>query len=352
MITITINGIKFGGWKTAKITRSMDSICRVIDLTVTDRWAVNKMMAQIKPNDTFQGFIGDIKVLDGYIDRFSPSFNINGESITLQARDKSADLIDCSAEHRTGEWIGLKIDRIARDICNKFGIKLTVDSHVDIGAGLPFFRIEQGMKAFEAIQKICSLRGVMPISDDAGGIILTQASTTKIQSQLVEGINIKEATATYDATERYSKYTVKAQADDTQNIFENGGFDISGTVTDENIKRYRPIVIVEGAPIDAGTCQTVAKWELAKARGKSRNYSITVKDLLQESGELWPINKLVHLKSERLAVDEDLLISNVVSNVDSTGQFTELTLVPREAYVVIPQLKLESDANASPFGGV
>lgn len=350
MITIKINGKKLGGWKTAKLTRSMDSICRVIDLTVSDRWAINKMDSQIKPNDTFQGFIGDIKVLDGYIDRISPSFNKDGESITIQARDKSADLIDCSAEHRTGEWIGLKIDRIAKDICAKFNVKLTVNA--DIGAALPFFRIEQGMKAFEAIQKICSLRGVMPISDDNGGIILTQASNEKIKSQLIEGTNIKEGSAVYDATERYSKYTVKAQADDTQNIFESGGFDISGTVTDDNITRYRPIVIVEGAPINAGTCQTVAKWQLAKARGKSRTYTIKIKDLLQESGELWPINKLVHLKSPRLIVDEDLLISNVISTVDDSGQFTELTLVPKASYVVIPELKLEADAGNSPFGGL
>lgn len=350
MITIKINGVQFGGWKTAKLTRSMDAICRVVDLTVSDRWTASQVAIQIKPNDRFEGFIKENKVLDGFIDKVSPSFNSTGHSITIQARDRSADLVDCSAEHATGEWINLKIDRIAKDICNKFSINLTVNA--DVGAPLPFFRIEQGTKAFEALQKICSLRGVMPISDDNGGIVLTRAATEKIKSQLIEGINIEEGSASYDVTERYSKYVVKAQADDTENIFESGGFDISGTVTDDNVKRYRPIVIVEGAPIDSGVCQTVAKWELAKARGKSRNYTIKLKNLVQDSGELWPINKLIHLKSQRLIVNDDLLISNVVNTSDETGDFTELTLVPKEAYVVIPELKLEADTANSPFGGI
>ena len=38
-LRLRVNGLEFSGWKGARVTRSMDSLCGSFELSVTDRWS-------------------------------------------------------------------------------------------------------------------------------------------------------------------------------------------------------------------------------------------------------------------------------------------------------------------------
>jgi prophage tail gpP-like protein len=347
MIIVLIGGLQFFHDKSCRIFRSMDTVCGTFELNISDRWAAANLMRQILPNDPCQIYIDSNKVIDGYIDSVKPQLLETGNLINISGRDKTGDLVDCAVVHKTGEWNGLKLDRIIKEICAPFKIEVTVDKEIDVGDAIPFFRIEQGMTAFEAIEKLCSLRGFMAVANSSGGIVITRASDDVIGYQFVEGVNIIEASANYDASQRFSTYTVTSQAQTMEGLFGAVAFSSSATVTDNNITRYRPTVIVEGSPINTKTCQQMAKWQLAKHIGKSRSFQVRKQGLLQDDGSLWPINKNVHLRSSYLGIDEQFLITSVENKVDDQGESTMLTLVPKDAYLIIPELKLEKQKETS-----
>lgn len=339
MISVVINGQRFFHVSSCTVTTSMDTVCNVFNMTISDRWTQAKVVPMINPNDPCQVFIGENRIIDGFIDKVNPQFTSSSNSINISGRDKTADLIDCSVVHDLGQWNGLKLDRIIKDICKPFNINVLIQT--DIGAAISYFQIEQGMSAFDAIEKLCSLKAVLAISDDKGNIVITRAGDEKIKYILEEGINIEAASANYDGSKRFSSYNVKGQALPTGFVPGNDAFSGSATVVDKNVPRYRPLVILESAPVNSGTCQTVAKWELAKRRGQSRNFKVTKKGLLQDDLSLWPLNKKIHLTSPRLGVDDDLLIAGVEYHTETSGEFVVFTLTPQEAYDVVPDLTLE-----------
>lgn len=355
MIILMIADTQYYNIKSGNLNLSMDTICNSFDLQISDRWA-GEVLPPIQPFDKCQIFINDQKIIDGYIGQFKPRITGNENTITVSGRDSSGDLVDCCVIHKTNEWLGLTLDRIVTEICKPFGIKVSVNT--DVGAPIAQFRLEQSMTAFEAITKLCSLRGVLAISDGNDGVLITRASDNFAPDILQEGINIDLANAVYDASTRFSQYIVKGQAQsDDESAFGGGAaFSGVGKVTDANVPRYRPTILVESAPVNNGTCQTVAKWMLAQHVGKSQTFTVTVKGYFKLDGNVWKINELVHLSSKHMQVEDDLLISQVQFQLTDKGEFTQLTLVPKGAYVVIPDLELEKPKgggteNAFPPGG-
>ncbi len=60
-----------------------------------------------------------------------------------------------------------------------------------------------------------------------------------------------------------------------------------------------------------------------------------------QTGELWPLNKLVKLSSEKLKVNDILLIVGINFKSDDGGEITELALTPADAYAVLPDNKVK-----------
>lgn len=335
-VSLKIAGTAHDGWKSISINRSLETISGAFQLSLTDKWtnSLGVTPARIVPGASCEVQIDGETVITGYIDKTEPSYDGFTHTITVSGRDKAGDLVDCSVITGTGEWKNLKLEAIANIICDPFGIPVATE--VDTGEKIPTFNIEQGMTAFEAIQKLCSLRACLAISDGQGGITITRAGSASVSAVLLEGTNILAASATYDVTERYSQYICKGQKQGDDNSSTTAITRPKSTITDANIERYRPLVIVADGQADTKKCQVRAKWEAAVRSGKSRTFAVTVAGWKMPSGELWPINKLVSLQSNWLGVSDTLLIAGMNFRLDEAGELTELALIPAEAYAVIP----------------
>lgn len=337
---LEIDGAEYGGWTSIEVTKSIESLAGAFALGLTDRWGGSKTTMGILPGAKAKVTIDGDTVIDGYVDSVEPSIDGEAHSIHVGGRDKAGDLIDCSVISGTGEWKNLKLEALVTQIAQPFGI--TVKTEVDTGERIPKFNVEQGMSAFEAIQKVCALRGCLALSDKAGQIVITRAGTTRASTSIVFGQNLLKGSAVYDYTERFSQYIVKGQRRGDNNVDAKTAATAKGTVKDDNVKRYRPILVVADGQIDKAKAEIRARWEAAVRRGRSRAYEVSVQDWKDSKGKLWEINQIVPLKAAPLGVNADLLIATLSFVLDESGTVTRLRLVPPETYTPEPGEKVSA----------
>jgi prophage tail gpP-like protein len=109
--------------------------------------------------------------------------------------------------------------------------------------------------------------------------------------------------------------------------------EIEGTAKDPGVTRYRPKVIIAEAESDDSTAANRADWEMRRRAAKATKATITLTGWRQRDGSLWVPNLMVNTRSPYLAVDRDLIISEVEFTYGETGEQTKLTLTLPDAFL-------------------
>jgi prophage tail gpP-like protein len=340
MVEIKVNGQIYGGWKTANISFGIEQIANSFNLSVTDRWAGQDVAYPIKTGAQCQVLVDGDLVITGHVDDVSPEFDANSHSITVAGRDATGDLVDCSAMHKTGQWANASLDKILRDICAPFGIKVLVQA--PLGNKFPTYSIQEGESAHECIDRACRMRAVMPVSDGKGNLVITRASSDKPVAALIQGENILYARGDFSQLERFSIYYIKGQDRGSDDNTDDATIhsQVMASVSDEFIKRYRPLIVLAEDKGAHASYKERAEWERNVRRGRGTRASVRVNGWRNASGDLWRANTLVHLKCPYLGADVTLLVAGGAYILDeSQGQVTELQLVGRSTFDLVAGLK-------------
>ena len=337
-ITLLVGGKLYGGWEDVSVTRAIDAASGAFDLTVTERWAGNRETPwPISPGDACEIRADDELLITGYVDIFAPSFDASTHRINIQGRDKTADLIDCSAVHSPDEWRKFTVLDLARTLCAPFGVAVSVSPGVDIGAAFPVCKIQQGESVFEALDRHCRLRKLLLTADGSGGLLITTVGIERATSALVQGQNILAATGSIDASERFSEYTVKAQAAYSEDSTGETEAHITGSVQDSAIKRYRPLLVIAEGGGSSKTATDRAVWECNTRIGRAAQAALIVQGWRQKSGALWKPNLLVAVQSDWLRMSGDMLIRQVTfQQTLGSGTTATIDLVSPLTYLPEP----------------
>ncbi len=349
-ITLRVGGQDWAGWKTASVTRGIEAACGSFDLAVSERWADGVEPRPIFEEDECSILIGRKTVLTGYVDRRSPSYTATDHTLALSGRDKPGDLVDCSANPNLEKWEfkGLTVLAFAKKICEPFGISVTLQAGLT-DAKLPKppkkFRIDPGDTAFNAIESACRLAGLLPVSDGAGGLVLTRAGTERATTELIEGENILSASAEFDASGRFRTYRVLGQHKGNDEFNGVSAASVKGSAEDLTVRRAsRALIIRPEGSVTVEHAKARAQWEATTRAARAGSVQVTVQGWLQGDGVLWPVNALVNLKSPFLGIDGELLITEANYSVsDSAGSTTRLTLKRPQAFLPEPTIKASSD---------
>lgn len=337
MVEIKIGDQVYGGWKRARIERGIEQIAGSFELTVSERWPGQAVPRQIRRGERCTILVDGETVITGWVDDAMPSFAADAHEFRVSGRDATGDLVDCSAIYKTGQWSGMKLDKIVRDICFPFGIKVMVDT--DIGAAFSSFSISEGESAFECIERACRMRAVMPVSDGKGGLVLTRAKDGESVAELAEGVNILSANGEFGMKERHSRYIVKGQdvgSDDDSETPETHT-QVKAEALDDQVLRYRPLIVLAESRGPHATYKDRATWERNVRRGRSSVATVVAQGWRNlASGQLWQPNTMVHLVSPWLGVDAYLLVVAVTFTLDDErGAVTSLRLSSRDAFDLI-----------------
>lgn len=342
---LIVDAKRYTGWTALRVQRSIEQAVGAFALQVSERWPGQAAKWVIEPGAKCQLLLDDAPVITGYVDAVSRELGAERHAITVQGRDKAADIVDCSAMldgDRTSDLFGQSLSQAARMLCKPFGVGVTDRAGVK---AVPQRSVNPSETVWEHIERGARAAAAFVMSDGLGGLMITRAGTERHPVALVEGENILEARFTRDDSKRFSRYLVEGQ---TSGFIDETELptDLSAaprvSIEDEHIGRYR-VLVVEAEELSPGTLPLDrVRWERNVRRGKSRRVEVTVQGW-SAGGRLWRPNELVNVRLPTLGLPQaELLVVSVEHTLDDQGTLTRMTLSPAEAYDLLPEGKKSS----------
>lgn len=325
--TLLVNGMIYGGWTSISIQRGIEQLAGSFSLRVTERWPGVVESRPIKKGDVAVVKIDGEAVCTGYVNRTRIGFDDQSTWFDVEGRDKTADLVDCSAIWKSGQWRDSSVKQIATDLCSPFGISVVIGKLAEKAAAekIASFALEDGETVQDTLERLLRMKALMMWTDGLGNLIINLPEQTPAQTALVQGENLLQAEAATDETEQFSQYTVKGQA--------RGVHNVKGEAADGTVKRYRPLVILAE---DHGTTPIKrAKHEQTMREGKADTASATVQSWRQggDKGGLWLPGLRVMVNAPYLhKANDEMIISELEYRKDENGTVTRLQLTNPKAY--------------------
>lgn len=320
-VTLKVNGREYTGWKTARVTRGIESAAGSFSLSVSAPWDIAR-------GDACALEVGGEVVITGAVDRKRISFAAGEHTIEVGGRDRTGQLVDCSAVLEKWDFFRVPVLTFATKIAQPFGVPVALQAGLVLGDAPARLSVDPGDSAFEAVERACRAAALLPVADGRGGLLLTRAGATRATTALVEGENILSGSSEDDETGRYRTYTVRGQHAGTDELSGEPAAAAEGSAQDLGVANEARVLLVRAeGNVTRAAAQRRAQWEATVRAARSWTATVTVQGWTQAGGALWPVNALVFVRSPTLELSEEMLISQVVYNLDeSSGTTTELTL--------------------------
>lgn len=332
-------GRSFLGWTTLRIVRSMTHCTGAFELGATWRVGAFDSAVGIQAGDQAQVIVGAETVITGYVDGIDEEWSATSHELRVHGRDMAADLVDCSAISRTGQWHNQPIEQIVSDLAKPFGVR--VRARVSTGKALPSFALQEGETAFDAADRAARIRGLLLVSDADGTLSITRAGEQRAPTDLVLGTNLLNLRVSKDMRDRYSLYTAKGQAPGSD--FTNGPqvSQIKAQATDPGVGRYRPLVMTNDQPDIAATLTDRVRWEANVRAARSIELEAQVQGWRHADG-LWAPNTLARVVAAGADIDTDFLITEVAYELSESGSTTRLSMTRQDAFTLLPLKAISS----------
>jgi prophage tail gpP-like protein len=372
MVSLEVGGMMYDGWKSVRIKHNIERLAGTFTLDVSERWPDQTEAFAIEPGASCAVSIGDDVMITGYIDAVHVNATATAHTITVEGRDKTGDLVDCSAPPK--EWLDMAFEDIAAEICGDYGIEVIVEASG--GIILPRKSTNTAETCHKLLDKMAKIQGVMMISDKLGNLKLTRAGLQgEAYDMLVLGENLTKIDYERSFANLYSDITVKSQVN---GAVAGGGGGVDGdintkqigavsrlsgagsgqtqtvvktnpntkvkskatfSIKNEAIERYRPLIIVAEDQATDDRCLQRAQWEAGTREAKSKKLQVQVQGWRQSNGAIWEINTLVYMRCPWVKEDQIMLISAIEFSLDMAGgTVANMTIYAPEAYDVLPEI--------------
>ncbi|EAZ6461063.1 baseplate protein [Salmonella enterica] len=337
-VELKVDGKIFSGWTSVTVNRSIETMAGYFDLGVNVQTSTD--LSSLAPGKPFTLSIDGQTVITGYTDGRRRQMGADSMKITIAGRDKTADLIDCAAIYKGGQWKKRTLEQIARDLCQPYGVAVRWEL-TDAESAAPFtsFTLDHSETVYEALGRAARARGVLITSNAAGDLVFTRADESH-SDRLVLGENLLSVDFDEDYRDRFSEYTVKGHGRSNGKVGDTVDARTiasqKGTATDSAITRYRPMIILADSKIDAQSATARALREQRRRLAKSVTFEAQLDGWTRSNGQIWMPNILAEIDASKFAIQTGpLLVSKVVLILDDReGVKTTLTLAPRDGFLV------------------
>ena len=338
-VILRLGGLDWTYWTSVEVVRRMDALAGAFSISLTDRWSAGMEPLPIMTGMECELLIDNDPLIKGYINKVTSSFGKDTHTLAISGRDRSGDLVDCSAVHSPGQWLGQDALQLCRELAAPFGIKISAQG--DIGAAFETFHIEPGETAFEAMDRILKLRELLASPDGKGGLTLIRAGALISESALTWGQNIKAASIDFDETDRFSSYLVQAQQQGSDSVFGLESSAVHAEIADPAVRRHRPLIVRAETVMDNAGAMQRAAWESSVRAARSVSLNVTVQGFRQRGalgGPLWRENSVTQVSIPPLRLNQPMIIAAVTFRRDAQqGTQTLLELKDPKAFKPAPR---------------
>lgn len=329
-ITVKVGGKAFEGWLQSEVERDIEAICGTFNIPVS---LVPGAPPAIQRQDEVEVWIGQTKVITGYVLAAEPFYSRKDCGMRIAGRDRTGDLVRSSAVFKGGQWRRASLERIARDLVERYGIAVKVET--DIGAPIQDFKLYHGETVVGALSRAAKLRGVLVTRDNAGRLLLTTAGKERFDGAIVRGHNVISMQGLGTDEQRHSEYIAYGQSNCMDDFETARG--LKASAKDGDIKRYMPLVINADGNTTQAELQALVDHTVRVRCGHSLGMRYTVEGWTWQ-GKAWPVNQRVAIYDDVAGMDgTEWLITTVRQTCTrEDGDVTELTVRPVEAYDTVP----------------
>lgn len=334
-VRLRVDGMDYGGWTSIQIGAGIERQARDFRLSISWNWPGQDQPLPIKQGAKAELLIGADQVLTGWV--FATPIQYSAGQITrgVSGRSLTADMVDCAAANKPGQWRKQSVQQIVQALAQPFGLQVV--SEVPETRALVDHSIEPGETAFACIDRLLTISRLLSTDDAQGRIVIAKpGSAGKAADDLKVGVNVLEGSAALDFSQIMSEYKVVGQRGGTDQQFGAASNEVAATVTDGRMGRYRPMVQQQQGQLSAQQAQERANWERGSRMGKALASTYKVQGWRQSTGALWVPNQTVRVIDPIIGFDRDMLIVEVEYSLDASGTVATLSVAPPEAVMPEP----------------
>lgn len=333
-VRLRVNGIDYGGWTDIHIGAGIERQARDFSFNICWNWPGQDQPLPIKQGAKAEVLIGADLVLTGWVFATPISYTAGQIMRGVSGRSLTADMIDCAAANKPGQWRKQSVQQIVQALAQPFG--LSVVSEVPETRALVDHSIEPGETAFDSVDRLLTISRLLSTDDAQGRVVIVKpGSAGKAVDDLKVGVNVLEASAALDFSQVMSEYKVVGQRGGTDQSFGAASNEVAATLTDGRMGRYRPMVLQQHGQPSGQQALERANWERGSRMGKALVSTYKVQGWRQSSGALWVPNQTVRVIDPIIGFDREMLIVEVDYTLDASGTVATLSVAPPEA--VLPE---------------
>lgn len=333
-IKLRVNGSTYEGFRRGSVALSMETVENTFEVEY-EASANEAGQREIFKGDSVEVVIdagagaGEEILVSGFVDETDEEDDTERVTTRVLGRSWTGDLVDCSAVSPPLRWSGATVEKIARDLCLPFEVGVFVES--DPGAPFESFAVQQGESVIDAIGRAAIRRGLLTYCV-GGDLVLSRAGQTRTATVLERGVNVRRWGRSDSDRARFSEYHFRGQARATDDTWGAASSQLSTFITDEAIKRYRPLRVLADAS-DEIDLKTRATLERNRRAGQGERVVATVVGWATAEGSAWRPNLLVRARNLALGFDATMIVVSARFNftADDPAQ-TELELTRPEAF--------------------
>lgn len=331
-VSLTVGGVDYGGWLDVSISAGIERQARDFRVSLTRRWPGMKVAPRaFREGELCEVRIGADLVLTGYVFAMPCRYDATTLSVGVSGRSLTADLVDCAAVNKPGQWKKQPVLRIVEALASPYGIHVVNE----VGATLQVsdHQIQPGESAFESIDKLLRKSQLLSTDDAHGRLVLARPGSAGRAADALElGKNVLSGDAALDFSQVFSEYTCKGQRSGSTATHGKNANELSATSHDARVSRRRVLMVQESGQMTAELCRQRVEWERASRMGKALAASYTVAGWRQSNGALWRHNSIVRVIDPLCGFDRDMLIGEIEYRLDGNGTSVVMKVAPLDAF--------------------
>lgn len=328
-IELYVSGKIYTGWKSTETYLDLESLSHYTSLECA---YTEKDDVTIRNGEKCELKIDNELVLTGYIDRLENSITGDSFNLHIEIRSKTADLVDCSAGYQQIQNRDAK--SIAEELCKPFDITVVWDTEQE--PRKITWKIEPMDTVFDVLRMIARECNLILTTNNKGEVVFTEAGTKNVGT-LVLGKDLLSFKYTDDWTARFSDYICcgdnQSYRDDwiggSQSVVKKGN--VKTTVKDEEINRYRPILMMTDDVASGQNTRAMAEFERNRSISMGKVMTVRIRGW-RNNDTLWQINECLDVAVPIIFATDWLITAVTLILNEDDGYVSELTLSPPEGF--------------------
>lgn len=277
--------------------------------------------------------LGGIPVVAGVIETRQVAYDANRHGVELQGKSLTSVVARSSVNTKSGSFDGMTWLQVAQKVVSPYPTKI-----IPIGVlnSIPFDKLsnQQGEHIWDFLERIARPRGIILGSDSFGNFLaIGDHSAPVLNTQLIEGQNIKKMQCVMHKDEVYAQYNVTGQAPASDDNAYTKASEMEGRWAGTGILNSILITPAEQPVKSVGELTDRAKNEALWHEGPVIEVTVTVQGWYRDDENIWWPGDNVFVYSPMCPLNMMMKIQTATFTQDNNNG-TETTLELKQPWAL------------------